>query len=812
MNDFKFAWRQLLKHPGFSGVAILTLALGIGANTTVFSVAKTVLWRPLGLAQEEKLVWIRQLNTQKDDLESEMSWREMEDIREAVPGLAAVATYGSGRVAWEHDERIESVPVLRATSELPEVLGVRPVLGRLFVPADNLKAAPRVVMLSYELWQARYDGKPDVLGQTVRLDGKSWTIVGVLPPKLEFPLQRSPEAGTGSLVQSGVQSFWMPFGIPGQEDRTSRTARMFVPVGRIKSDVSMKTVNAEIAVLSQRLAAEHPETNRHRKFRLVTFRDQILGRTRLAMPVLAGAVAGVLLICCVNLANLLLARGVTRQREMAVRMALGAGRRRVVQALLLESTLLALLGGIFGVALAHAALRVLKTFAAVNVPFIEETAVDGSAILFTTGLSLVTALAFGFVPAWRQASVPAMDSMRTGARSGAGPQVRRWQRALLAGQIAIVLVLLTTSALLLESFRRLVGQELGYRPESVVAIDLETWDFPTNGALCRFFRALRDRLAVVPGVQAVGTISSVPLTDQWTFEEKVQVVGRPLPKAEQPSLFGTFVAFDYFQAMGTPLVEGRFFRDSEMKDDGYGQTVLLNETAARLLFPGRSAVGGQFTAGSNPDRVLEVVGVVKDARDFRLESRPQPRLYWQYAFGGAQILVRSSVPARTIMPILREILQEAGGRHILRQRLQPMTEIVAGTVVERRFLLTMLTAYAGMSLVMAALGIFGVVAYQVAERSNEFGVRLALGSTRAALMWLVLTQAGRTVLAGLVLGLMLSLAATRLLRSQLYEISPHDPVVFTVASLLLVGLALLASFLPARRAANVDPMVALRHE
>jgi putative ABC transport system permease protein len=812
MNDLKFAWRQLLKHPGFSCVAILTLALGIGANTTVFSVAKTVLWRPLGFVEEDGLVWIRQVNTQKDDMESEVSWREMEDLREAVPSLAAVATYGSGRIIWDHDERMESVPVLSVTPELPEVLGIRPVLGRLFVPADSIKGAPRVAMISHELWQRRYDGKLEVLGQTVQLDGKERTIVGVLPPKLDFPLRRAPESGTGSLVQSGLQSFWLPFGIPGQQDRTSRGARMFVPVGRIRSDASLEAANAEVAVLSKRLAADHPDTNRHRSFRLVTFRDQILGRTRLAMPVLAAAVAAVLLICCVNLANLLLARGVTRQREMAVRMALGAGRRRMIQALLLESTLLAWWGGLLGLALAHGVIRILRLFAEASIPFIGETALDGSAILFSTGLSLVTALAFGFLPAWRQASVPAMDSMRTGARSGAGPQIRRWQRGLLAGQIAIVLVLLTTSALLIESFRRLVGQDLGYRPESVVAVDLETWDFPSNGSHCRFFRGLRDRLAALPGVQAVGTISSVPLKGQWTFEEKVQVVGQPLPKADQPTLSGTFVGFDYFQAMGTPLVDGRFFRDSEMKDDGYGQTVLINEAAAKLLFPGRSAVGGQFTAASNPDRVLEVVGVVKDVRDVRLEARPQPRLYWQYVFGGAQILVRSSVPTRALIPILRDTLQEAGGRHVLRQQLQTMTEIVTGTVVERRFLMTMLTAYAGMALVIAALGIFGVVAYQVAERTNEFGVRLALGSTRAGLMWLVLTQAGRTVLAGLVLGLVTSLAATRLLQNQLYEISPHDPVVLALASLVLVGLALLASILPARRAAKVDPMVALRHE
>jgi putative ABC transport system permease protein len=325
------------------------------------------------------------------------------------------------------------------------------------------------------------------------------------------------------------------------------------------------------------------------------------------------------------------------------------------------------------------------------------------------------------------------------------------------------------------------------------------------------YRALRERLAALPGVEAVGTISSVPLTGKWTFTERPDIIGAYVPKADRPSLAATFVAFDYFQTMGIPLREGRFFRDDELKDDGYGQTVLLNEAAATLLFPGRSAIGGRFTVGSNPDRILEVVGVVKDTRDVRLEEKPQPRFYWQYAFGGAQVVVRGKTPANVLMPLLREAVKQTDSR-VRIDSMQPMTEIVAATVAERRFLMIMVVTYAAVALGIASLGIFGVVAYQVAQRRNEFGVRLALGASPRGLVRLVLMQVGRLGLFGLAIGLAVSFATNQLLASQLFGLSPHDPFLLITVSVLLLLVALLASFLPARHAARVDPMEALRYE
>jgi len=810
-RDVRFGFRQLLKNPGFTTVAVLTLALGIGANTVVFSAVRAVLFRPLGFENADRLIWLQMANAQSGIVDDRLSWREIEDIRENARSFEAVATFGTGGVIWEQGDRAEQVWPLRVTPNLGDLLRVRPVLGRMLLPTDAVTSAEPVAMISHELWQARFAGLPGVLGQTVRLDGKLYTIVGVLPSGLKFPLERAPSLGTGSLLVAGVKSFWLPMPEPDGSDRTSRGARMFLPVARLKQGMTEEVARAELAGLGQRLAAEFPETNRHWSFTLVSFRDQVLGRTRQGIPLLAVAVAVVLLICCVNLANLLLARGVTRQRELSVRVALGAGRGRIIRALLCESVLLAALGGGLGIFVAQGALHGIRGLASASVPFIREASVDGAALAFTTGLSLLTAVVFGLLPALRQSRVEPTESLKSGTRMTAGPQLRAWQQGLLAGQIALVLVLLASAGLLLQSFRRLVGQDLGYQPRSVVALDMSTFNQPTNDDASRFYREIHAALAVLPGVEAVGTIQSTPLTGKWTFSEKTQVFGRLVPVVERPTLAGTFVAFDYFQAMGIPLHAGRFFHPAEQRDDDTPQVVILNNAAVATLFPGESALGKRIVFDNRPERFYEVVGVVADTRDVRLEQRAEPRFYLNFTFGGAQFAVRSAAPARAMIPLLREALNRFGSRVIVHD-IQPMTEIVSRTVAERRFLMTLLTAYAFVALGIALVGIFGVVSYQVAHRTSEFGIRLALGASPAGLMRLVLRQALRVVALGVGVGVLLSLGAGRLLAGQLFDLSPHNPWLLCGMSLLTLGAALVASAFPAHRAAKVDPMEALRHD
>ena len=809
LQDLRHALRSLRSSPGFTLVAVLTLALGIGANTVVFSVAKGVLLRSTGVSDPERVVWVRPVNPALGNDAEQVSWRDYLDIGESVAGFESLALFAAPGAIWDHGDRLEERPALVTTPSLAEVLGIRAVLGRMLSDADAEPSAEPVALISYELWQARFGGKADVIGKTVPL-GPTRTIVGVLPPGLEFPAGRAPASGSGSGFEPGAKDFWFPLKVEGP-DRVKRENRMFAAVGRLRPGASDAAVRSELALMSQRLAAEFPGSNRGWQFVAISLRDQILGPTRRGLFVLAGAVAAVLLVCCVNLANLLLARGAARRHELAVRAALGAGRGRIARGVLAEAAVLSLAGGCAGAFFAAWAVPAVRAAAPAEVPFIREVTVDGAVLAFTLALSLLTALVFGLIPALRQSRVGAAEALRSGARASAGHDVRAWQRSLLAGQVALVLVLLASAGLLLESFRKLTGQDLGYTSRSVVAADITTLGFPTNGDVCRFYRRMHARLSTLPGVEAVGTVSSAPLTGKWTFNETAQVLGQSLAEAERPKLAATFVAFDYFQAMGVPLVDGRFFRDAELKDDGYGQIVIVNESAAALLFPGRSAVGGRFTVGSNPDRVLEIVGVVKDTRDVRLEEAPRPRFYWQYAFGGAQLVVRGTLSVDDMAAMLRDELSRAGPGIIVRG-VRPMDEVVAAAVAERQFLMAMLSAYAAVALAVAAVGVFGVVAYQVSHRTREFGVRLAFGASPAALARLVLTEAGAVVAVGIGAGLLLTLASSRVLAAHLFELSPYDPRVIVAVSGLVLAAGLVASLLPARRAARVEPMEALRHE
>ncbi len=810
--DFRFGVRQLRRSPGFAVVAVLMLAFGIGANTAVFGVVRAVLFRPFGYEGEDRLMWLQTVDTRSGVVSGSLSWREMEDVREAVRSFERVGTFSmTGGVFWRTPAGVEELTALQVTEDLIEALRIRPVLGWLVRSGEERMGTEAVVWLSHRLWQSRFGGSPDVLGATMTLDDTVRIVVGVLPEGLEFPLERAPVLGKGTALTAGQHDVWLPLPDPRGTDLTSRGARMYLPLGRLKPGVSEAAARAEIQAVGRRLAVEHPDTNRHWDFNLISLRDQVLGASRQGIVLLAGGVAGVLLVCCVNLANLLLARGLARRREFALRAALGCGRGRLARALLVESLLLAAAGGTAGICLAVGVLRVVRTLGDGVVPFLREAAVDGLALGFAGCLSLMTVAVFGLLPALIQSRAGGLHGWRAGSRGTAGPQVRRWQRGLLVGQIALVLVLLSASGLLLESFRRLLGQDLGYRPQAVLALDTRTPGFDTNGDVCRMFRALRDRLMALPGVTAVGTVSSVPLTEKWTISERPNVVGRHLPEADRPVVEASFVAFDFFQAMGIPLLDGRYFRDLEMDDNGYGRIVILNRSAARLLFPERSAVGGQFTVGSNPDRVLEVVGVVEDTRDVKLEEDPRPRFYWQYPFGGAQVVIRSEVPAKVLLPRVLEVAAAVDSRlRIFGART--MNEIIAATVAERRFMTVGLSAYAGLALAIAAVGVYGVMSYQTAGRRREFGVRVALGATRGALGKLVLRDAMKVGLSGLGIGLVLAVAVNRLIRSQLFGLSAHDPVLLAATCLLLLGVTLLAVVIPARRAGKVDPVEVLRSE
>jgi putative ABC transport system permease protein len=809
-TDLRFALRQLARHPGFAAVAILTLAFGIGANAVVFGIARTLLWRPLGFVEEDRLAWVRWSDGATGGTRDSFSWTDLEDLRGTARSFVRLALVSWPGVRWEHPDQPQDLTALTVSPELVDVLRISPVLGRPLLASDAAPGAAPVALISHEFWQARFAGDAAILGQTLRLDGQERTIVGVLPPRLEFPVGYSPNPDSGNTVFSGRHDVWLPLIVTGP-DRTGRGNRMFQLVGRLGPGVRAADAGVELEALGRRWAAEFPDTNDRLGLSVLPLRHQVLGPARHHLRVLAAAVIGVLLVCCVNLANLLLARGIAREREMSVRRALGASRRRIVAGVLTECLALAVAGGVGAACLAGLTLRLLRRFGPSDIPFLAEIGLDAPTLAFVAALSCATGLCFGVLPAWRQSTLGAADALRSGVRTTAGPRFRRWQQGLLVGQIAVVLLLLASAMLLLGTVRRLLGLDLGYQPGSVIAMNVSTRDLPTNEDNVRLYREIHARLAALPGIEAAGAIQAIPLNGGWTWEERAQAWDRPLPVPEQPLLAVTFVAFDYFEAMRIPVVEGRRFQASELRDDGYAPVAILNQSAARRLFPGRSALGQRFAIASSPEVFYEVVGVVRDTRDARLELPPQPRFYLLYTHGGSQMVARSSLPADTILPRLRAVLAGFGPRVVLND-IRPLMEIVHDGVAVRRFLARMLALYALLGCGIAAVGIFGVISHQVAQRTTEFGVRLAVGSTPGALARLVVAQTGRVAATGLGLGLLATFATSRLLESHLYGISPQDPVALATASAVLLGLAVLAAWQPARRASRVDPVLALRGE
>ncbi len=487
VQDVRFGARQLRKNPGFTAVAVLTLALGIGANTVMFSVAKAILFRPLGMEAPEQVVWLSLADQKTGKTGERFSWMDFADLRSETKTFEQVALIAWPGVTWEEGDRAEELRSLFVMPSIFDVLRVRPVLGRPLVASDAEPSAAPVALVSHELWQTRLAGNSSILGQTLRLNGKLRTVVGVLPPRLEFPPGLAPAAGNGASIHAGVQDVWLPLTVAG-EDRTERAHRGCSMIGRLRPGVSVSTARVELESLGKRWAAAFPDTNRGLTIEPTMYRDKALGSTRKGIYVLAAAVVAVLFVCCLNLANLLLARGIARQRELAVRQALGAGRGRMLWILLTENALLSLLGGIPGIALAVNAVRLIRSFGPAEVPFIREVAVDGTVLGLTVALCFATALMFGFLPALWQSRIEAVEVLKSGIRSTTGPRIRTWQQGLLIGQIALELVLLSSAGLLLESFRRLMDVDPGYQSSEVIALDLGNWPVPTNADIVRLYR------------------------------------------------------------------------------------------------------------------------------------------------------------------------------------------------------------------------------------------------------------------------------------------------------------------------------------
>ena len=804
LQDLRYAARMLLKSPGFTAIAVLTLTLAIGPTTAIFSVIDTLMLRPLPYPNADRIVTIWQ-NNARDRVARDgvapgnfFDWR---DRTTAFTALAAADPYAYSLIT--PDGRPEAVFAARVTEGFFDILGVRAYRGRLFTAEHHKPRGGNFAVITYGLWQGRFGGNPSVVGSSISLDGEPFQVVGVLPPDFELGmLQQVP----------GERSIWVARQDEGWE-RRERTSGWWNVIGRLKPGVSLDQARADLNRVASGLATELPATNAMIGATVTPLHDHLVSGARTALLVLLGAVGLVLLIACANVANLLLARGTEREREFAVRAALGAERSRLVRQLLTESVLLALLGGALGVVLAFWGVEFIKAVAPADVPRIHAVAVDGRVLAFALLVSLVTAVIFGLAPAsqgWR----PEIQTALKGGRATVDSARLRLRGGLIVGEIALALTLLVGAGLLLRSFAAILAVDPGFRKEGVVALQVFAWDRRDSlSQRVRFFEETEGRIGELPGVVSVGAVTAGPFTaSDLGLRRRLQVDGRA---ADEPGgemlVFVNHATPGYFRAIGIPVVRGRGFEPSDRV--GAPFVAVINETARRLYWRAEDPIGKRIRLGDAVTR-FEIVGVVGDARLRSLEAEPRPEVYVaqrQTGWGGMTYYVRThGDPTATLESAKRAVwavdpLQDF-------YQTATLEDLMATTLAPRRFSLVLLGMFAALALVLAAVGIYGVITFVVTRRTRELGIRLALGAQPRSVVGLVVGHGARLAVSGLVLGIVGALVTSRALAGMLFGIGARDVATFIAAGATLLTVALVASYLPARRAARVDPMVALRTE
>ena len=805
MNDLKFAFRQLLKNPGFTAVAVLTLALGIGANTAIFSVIYGVLLKPLPYRDPEQL--IRVFESSAGQPKFPMSAGDFQDYRELNSTLASLALYTRQDLELSKDDQPELLAGLRITSGYFDVLGERPMLGREFRREDEAPGNHHVVILSNGLWKRRFNSDPTIIGKTVSLTGEAFAVVGVMPPGVQHV-----GGDYRSMAYGETVDFWWPVTLRPQDNRGSHYLNA---VGRLKPGVQPVQASADLNVIAERLARQFPDTNGAFHIALEALREAIVGRARTTLLVVFGAVFLELLIACVNVANLLLARSSAREREMAVRTAVGAGRWQIVRQLMTESLLLATISSAAGIAMAQTVVVALGRFGPEQLPRLQSVQLDGHVLFFTLALTLLTGLLFGLAPAL-QAGKPNLNGLlKQGGRAGAGGRQRRLHDALVIAEVALALLLLVGTGLLVRSFWRLQQTAAGFNPEriltGVVSLPYTGYGDSTNRAL--FQRQLLERLAGLPGVESAGLTSDLPWTG-YDENSSFNIEGKTFPPGDGPGGRYHFISSDYFRTIGVPLIAGRFFNSDDSMEKQ--SVVLINRSLAERYWPGEKAVGKRITFTSEPKEQdwRTVVGVVGDVKDHPDSATAVPAFYFSLAQSPTRqvtLAVRTTAEPSGLIAAVRDELQRLD-KNVPLADVKTLETITAGAVAGRRFTFWLVGCFAATALTLAAIGIYGVLSYLVAQRTREIGVRLALGAQTRDVVRLTLKQGMRPTLVGVAVGLAGAFTLTRLMSSLLFGVSATDPETFVVSALFLVLIALLPCWLPARRAARVDPMEALRYE
>ena len=805
MNDLKFAFRQLLKNPGFTAVAVLTLALGIGANTAIFSVIYGVLLKPLPYRDPEQL--IRVFESSLSQPKFPMSAGDFQDYRELNSTLASLALYTRQDLELSKDDQPELLAGLRITSGYFDVLGEQPILGREFRREEEAPGNHHVVILSHGLWKRRFNSDPTVIGKTVSLTGEAFTVVGVMPPGVQHV-----GGDYRSMAYGETVDFWWPVTLRPQDNRGSHYLNA---VGRLKPGVQPVQASADLNVIAERLARQFPDTNGAFHIALEALRETMVGRARTTLLVVFGAVFLELLIACVNVANLLLARSSAREREMAVRTAVGAGRWQIVRQLMTESLLLATISSAAGIAMAQTVVVALGRFGPEQLPRLQSVQLDGHVLFFTLALTLLTGLLFGLAPAL-QAGKPNLNGLlKEGGRAGAGGRQRSLHDALVTAEVALALLLLVGTGLLVRSFWRLQQTAAGFNPEriltAVVSLPYTGYGDSTNRAV--FQRQLLERLAGLPGVESAGLTSDLPWTG-YDENSSFNIEGKTFPPGDGPGGRYHFISSDYFRTIGVPLIAGRFFNSDDSIEKQ--SVVLINRSLAERYWPGEKAVGKRITFTSEPKEQdwRTVVGVVGDVKDHPDSATAVPAFYFSLAQSPTRqvtLAVRTTAEPSGMIAAVRDELQHLD-KNVPLADVKTLETITAGAVAGRRFTFWLVGCFAATALTLAAIGIYGVLSYLVAQRTREIGVRMALGAQTRDVVRLTLKQGMRPTLVGVALGLAGAFTLTRLMSRLLFGVSATDPETFVVSALFLLLIALLPCWLPARRAARVDPMEALRYE
>jgi putative ABC transport system permease protein len=805
-QDLRYALRTLVRWPGFTAVVVLTLAFGIGGNAAIFSVVNAVLLRPLPYADPDRLVFVFGTPTDGDSAKvgRSSSYPDFSDFRARTHSFGQLAAFSIQQTtvtgkAFE-PAIVSGAPI---TANLFPTLGVTPLLGRLFAADDDRPGAPRVAILSNEFWQQRFNGNPNAVGASISVNGTPTTIVGVMRPRYTFP---------------GATAIWYP--AAESNDPRTRGQHSYGVIGRLSRGVTREQANRDVAAVARQLEAEYPALNAKRSARVESMAEGIVGNVRPQLLVLLGSVVLVLLIVCVNVANLFLARAAARAREVAVRTALGAGRTRLARQFLTESVVVTAIGSVLGLVVAYWGSKLLVSKAPQSIPRASEIGIDANVVLFLLGLSVVTAAIFGVLPALQMSRGMPIASLREGGRGTRGGLARRGLRqALVVSEVALAVVLVVGASLLVKSFWKMQRVDPGFVPDRMLVVQIQLpqsrYGGYADGERVRaFYRDLSERLAARPEVQSVAVAMQHPLAPGWTSSFTIDGREHP-PAGQEPESSIRPVTPGYFRAVGAKLLRGREIEAS----DGVGApgVVVINEAFAKLHFPNENPIGKRILRSSwwkgMPDS-YEVVGLVADERFNGVRAAPDPATYFslaQFTFNDNWVLVRTKQDPKAFVPTLRRIVWGVD-RDLPLENIRTMDQLLGESVADSRFNTVLLSLFAVVALLLAAIGIYGVLAYMVAQRTSEIGIRMALGARRSAVLRLVVGNGLTLALVGVAIGGAVSLVATRVLERLVFGVSTTDPGVFAFVAVVLTAVAATAAAVPALRASRVDPIVALRSE